>query len=196
MASRLLLTDAASQGKSDEVITALVRVLDGLPLTLLQTTVSPQALMSQWLLATNEDDLPPAFSVERECVLKSSNEDQAVVKFTRHLLATDEVRKHVMEGKLPTHLALSWEGKASLVLTESLVLKKVTFLDGVMEDAGGDEDKFDADVALSTGTLGPLLADLIDALGGEMSFVTAPASSASDKTSSNANTDFSDSPFV
>jgi len=186
MASRLLLTDAASQGKSDEVITALVRVLDGLPLTLLQTTVSPQAAMSQWLLAASDDALPPAFSVERECVLKSSSEDQAVVKFTRHLLATDEVRKHVSEGKLPTHLALSWEGKASFVLTESLVLKKVSYLDGVMEDAGGDDDKFDADVMLSTGTLGPLLADLIDALGGEMSFVALPSASEA----------LSDSPFV
>jgi DNA recombination-dependent growth factor C len=55
-----------------------------------------------------------------------------------------------------------------------------------MEDAGGDEDKFDADVILSTGTLSPLLADLIDALGGEMSFVTSPA----------ASEDLSDSPFV
>ena len=185
MASRLLLTDAASQGKSDEVITALVRVLDGLPLTLLQTTVSPQAAMSQWLLAASDDALPPAFSVERECVLKSSSEDQAVVKFTRHLLATDEVRKHVMEGKLPTHLALSWEGKASFVLTESLVLKKVTLLDGVMEDAGGDDDKFDTDVTLSTGTLGPLLRDLLDALGGEMQFSAAVPSAV-----------LSDSPFV
>jgi recombination associated protein RdgC len=109
----------------------------------------------------------------------------------------------VLEGKLPTQLALSWEGKASFVLTESLVLKKVTFLDGVMEDAGGDEDKFDADVALSTGTLGPLLADLIDALGGEMSFVTAPGDGpakspavAATPTHAAASEDLSDSPFV
>jgi hypothetical protein len=46
-----------------------------------------------------------------------------------------------------------------------------------MEDAGADDDKFDADVILSTGTLGPLLVDLIDALGGEMSFITTPGSS-------------------
>ena len=207
MTSRLLLTDAASQGKSDEVITALVRVLDGLPLTLLQTTVSAQAAMSQWLLAASDEDLPPAFSVERECVLKSTHEDQAVVKFTRHLLATDEVRKHVMEGKLPTQLALSWEGKASFVLTETLVLKKVTYLDGVMEDAGGDDDKFDADVMLSTGTLGPLLADLIDALGGEMSFITTPGASTPTSATASAkpaaapkgeaaSEDLIDSPFV
>ena len=204
MASRLLITDAASQGKSDEVITALVRVLDGLPLTLLQTTTSPQTAMSQWLLAASDEALPPAFSVERECVLKSSNEDQAVVKFTRHLLATDEVRKHVNEGKLPTHLAISWEGKASFVLTETLVLKKVTYLDGVMEDAGGDDDKFDTDVTLATGTLAPLLRDLLDALGGEMQFSaasapTAPTASlptASLPSASQPSAVLSDSPFV
>jgi recombination associated protein RdgC len=174
MDARLVMTDAASQGKSDEVITALVRVLDGLPLTLLQTTTSPQAAMSQWLLAQSDNDLPPAFSVERECVLKSGSEDQAMVKFTRHLLATDEVRKHVLEGKLPTQLALSWEGKASFSLTETGVLKKVAYFDGVMDATGDNEDKFDADVILSTGMLGPLLADLVDALGGEMHFAAAP----------------------
>jgi len=141
---------------------------------LLQTTTSPQAAMSQWLLAQSDDDLPPAFSVERECVLKSGSEDQAMVKFTRHLLATDEVRKHVLEGKLPTQLALSWEGKASFSLTETGVLKKVAYFDGVMDATGDNEDKFDADVILSTGMLGPLLADLVDALGGEMHFAAAP----------------------
>ena len=177
MASHLLIIDAASQGKSDEVITALVRVLDGLPLTLLQTTVSPQAAMSQWLLAQSDGEMPPAFSVERECVLKSGSEDQAVVKFTRHLLATDEVRKHVLEGKLPPQLALSWEGKASFSLTETGVLKKVAYIDGAMEETGDNEDKFDANVILSTGMLGPLLADLVDALGGEMLFAAAPQAS-------------------
>jgi recombination associated protein RdgC len=174
MDARLMMTDAASQGKSDEVITALVRVLEGLPLTLLQTTTSPQAAMSQWLLAQSDGELPPAFSVERECVLKSGSEDQAMVRFTRHLLATDEVRKHVLEGKLPTQLALSWEGKASFSLTETGVLKKVAYFDGVMDATGDNEDKFDADVILSTGMLGPLLTDLVDALGGDMHFAAAP----------------------
>jgi len=104
-------------------------------------------------------------------------------------------------------LALSWEGKASFVLTESLVLKKVTFLDGasggMLEDAGGDEDKFDADVVLSTGTLAPLLADLMDALGGEMRFITTPGdgsgtspSVAATPSHAAASEALSDSPFV
>jgi len=90
------------------------------------------------------------------------------------------VRKHVTEGKLPTQLALSWDGRVAFVLTETLQLKKVQFLDGVMDASGTDksEDRFDADVALSTGLLSPLLDSLIAALGGEMEWgaQTTPAS--------------------
>jgi recombination associated protein RdgC len=176
---RLLAIDAASTGKADEVITQLVRALPGLDLNLLQTATSPQAGMAAWLLTTDTDDLPRSLSIEKECVLKSGAEDQPMVKYTRHNLSTEEVRKHVREGKLPTQLALSWEGKASFVLTEGLQLKKVTFLDGTQADTGSTEgeDKFDADVVLSTGMLGPLLKDVIDALGGENVF----AESASDE---------------
>jgi recombination associated protein RdgC len=73
-------------------------------------------------------------------------------------------------------LGLSWEGKASFVLTDNLQLKKVSFLDGTdtasLNSEG--EDKFDADVVLSTGMLGPLLKDLLAALGGENVFAEAP----------------------
>jgi recombination associated protein RdgC len=171
-ADRLLVIDAASTGKADEVITQLVRALPGLDLNLLQTATSPQTAMASWLLAVNSDELPASLSVEKECVLKSGAEDQPMVKYTRHILSTEEVRKHVREGKLPTQLALSWEGKASFVLTDNLQFKKLSFLDGTEPDSintQGD-DKFDADVVLSTGMLGPLMKDILAALGGENVF--------------------------
>jgi recombination associated protein RdgC len=85
-----------------------------------------------------------------------------------------------MEGKLPTQLALSWDGRVAFVLTETLQLKKVQYLDGVMDESGTDknEDRFDADVALSTGLLGPLIDSLIEALGGEMELGAAAADQA------------------
>jgi recombination associated protein RdgC len=172
----LLAIDAGSTSKADEVITQLVRALPGLDLNLLQTATSPQTGMASWLLAPTSDDLPPSLCIEKECVLKSGSEDQPMVKYTRHILNTDEVRKHVREGKLPIQLGLSWEGKASFVLTDNLQLKKVSFLDGTdtasLNSEG--EDKFDADVVLSTGMLGPLLKDLLAALGGENVFAEAP----------------------
>ncbi len=178
--NRRLVLNAGSQGKADEVMSALMNVLAGLSVSLIQTVTSPQAAMTQWLLAPTEDEWPADLTVERETVLKSTGEDAASVRFTRHHLANDDVRKHVMEGKLPTQLALSWDGRVAFVLTETLQLKKVQFLDGVMDESGTDknEDRFDGDVALSTGLLGPLLDSLIEALGGEMELgaEAAPAS--------------------
>ena len=167
--NRRLVLNSGSQGKADEVISALMNVLGGLSVSLIQTVTSPQAAMTQWLLAPSEDEWPADLTVERETVLKSTGEDAASVRFTRHHLANDDVRKHVMEGKLPTQLALSWDGRVGFVLTETLQLKKVQFLDGVMDEAGTDknEDRFDSDVVLATGLLGPLLDSLIEALGGE-----------------------------
>jgi recombination associated protein RdgC len=175
--NRRLVLNSGSQGKADEAISALMNVLAGLSVSLIQTVTSPQAAMTQWLLAPSEDEWPADLTVERETVLKSTGEDAASVRFTRHHLANDDVRKHVMEGKLPTQLALSWDGRVAFVLTETLQLKKVQFLDGVMDESGTDknEDRFDGDVALSTGLLGPLLDSLIEALGGEMELGAAQA---------------------
>jgi recombination associated protein RdgC len=166
----LLITDAGSQGKNDEVVTALVRAFDGLALTLLQTTMTPQTAMTQWLATTEpENDWPAGFNVERECELKSADEEKSAVKFTRHHLLTDEVRKHLAEGKLPTRLALSWEGRIGFTLTESMQLKKLAFLEGVFDDRPNeDESGFDTDVALATGELRQLVPALIEALGGEI----------------------------
>ncbi len=166
-----LVTDASSQGKLDEVVTALVRAFDGLAVTLLQTAVTPQTAMTQWLSATTPDEWPGGFAVERECELKSGDEEKSAVKFTRHNLATDEVRKHITEGKLPTRLAMSWEGRIGFTLTESLQVKKINFLEGVFDGRPDEgENGFDADVALSTGELQKLIPELIEALGGEMAF--------------------------
>ena len=177
--NRRLVLNSGSQGKADEAISALMNVLGGLSVSLIQTLTSPQAAMTQWLLAPTEDEWPADLTVERETVLKSTGEDAATVRFTRHHLANDDVRKHVMEGKLPTQLALSWDGRVAFVLTDTLQLKKVQFLDGVMDESGTDknEDRFDGDVALSTGLLGPLLDSLIEALGGEMEIGAAAAPS-------------------
>lgn len=170
MTNGLLVTDAGSQGKNDEVVTALVRAFDGLAITLLQTAMTPQTAMTQWLATTEpENDWPEGFNVERECELKSADEEKSAVKFTRHHLLTDEVRKHLSEGKLPTRLALSWEGRIGFTLTESMQLKKLAFLEGVFDDRPGDDESgFDTDVALATGELGKLIPALIDALGGEI----------------------------
>jgi recombination associated protein RdgC len=164
-AQGLLVIDAGSASKADEVVSMLVKSLAGLVVVPLHTAQSPVAAMSEWL-TTGEP--PAAFSVDRECELKSSDEMKSVVRYARHPLDTDEVRQHIADGKLPTRLALTWRGRVSFVLTDTLQVKKVDFLDVVFEGRSTDKhEAFDADAAIATGELVRLIPDLIDALGGE-----------------------------
>jgi len=167
---RLLMVDASSSARADEVVSQLVKALDGLSITLVQTAQSPAAAMSEWLVTGQP---PAAFSVDRECELKSADEMKSVVRYSRHALDIDEVRQHITAGKLPTKLALTWQGRVSFLLTETMQIKKLAFLDGVFEGQGsgkeraGKDEAFDADAAIATGELSRLIPDLIDALGGE-----------------------------
>jgi len=164
-----LATDASSQGKVDDLITAMVRAFDGLVITLFNTQVTPQTAMTQWLSVTDAEEWPEGLAVERDCELRSSDEEKSVVKFTRHHLFNDEVRRHIAEGKLPVRLALNWEGRVGFTLTESMALKKINFLEGVFEDRpANDDETFDSNVAIGTGELRGVLDALIAALGGEL----------------------------
>jgi recombination associated protein RdgC len=164
--THLLVMDAGSQGKADEVVTMLVKSLAGLSVTLLNTDMSPQSAMSQWLIT---QEPPSGFTVDRECELKAADESKSVVRYVRHPLDTDEVKQYVEGGKLPTRLALTWDSRVSFVLTEALQLKKLAFLDVVFEATSTEKDEgFDADVAIATGELRKLLPELLEALGGEV----------------------------
>jgi len=161
-----LLIDASSQTRADEAANLLVQALPGLTLQLIQTPVAPATAMADWLVS---QEAPAGFSVDMECELKATDTSKAVVRYTRHRLDTEEVQDHVRNGKMPTRLALTWQGRASLVLTEGLQLKKLAFLEGVFEGRSSDanDDNFDADVAIATGELRKLLPDLLQALGGD-----------------------------
>ena len=168
-AAGFLLTDAGSSAKADEVMTWLIKAVDGLVVQLVNTQTSPASAMALWL---STKEAPPDFSVDRECELKAADESRAVVRYTRHALDTEEVTQHIAMGKMPTRLALTWSDRVSFVLTEAMQLKKLAFLESVFEGAAaspgdGKDDNFDADVAIATGELRKLIPDLIEALGGE-----------------------------
>jgi len=163
--ARLLVLDAGSQAKADEAVSALVKALDGFAPALLNTVTSPAVAMSEWLVS---QQAPAGFSVDRECELKATDESKAVVRYARHPLDNDEVVAHVQGGKQASRLALTWNDRVSFMLTESLQLKKIAFLDVVLDGKGGGKNEgFDTDVALATGELRRLIPDLIEALGGQ-----------------------------
>ncbi len=163
---RRLVVNTSNQARADEVVTALVKSLDGFAVAALHTQVEPAAAMAGWLAS---QEPPAGFSIDRDCELRSTDESKSVVRYAKHALDIDEVRQHIESGKRPTRVAMTWDGRVSFELTEGLQLRKVVFLDGVFEGGGADakEDGFDADAAIATGELGRLVPDLLDALGGE-----------------------------
>ena len=163
-----LLLDCSSQGNADKVIMALVECLPGLRVSLLNTQVAPQAAMTQWLVG-DQSEWPAPFAAGRHVELHSGDEMKSVVKFDRHHLDDEQMRLHISQGKLPTKLAMDWDGRAQFVLTEGLQLRKVELLDVVFDGQSAEDDVgFDSDVAIATGELSALITDLVRALGGEL----------------------------
>jgi recombination associated protein RdgC len=165
-AQRLLMIDAGSAARADLALTALTKSLVGVSAQGIQTELSPTVAMTEWLAS---QEPPQNFAIDRDCELKAAEGERPVVRYARHALDIEEIRGHLQGGKQPTRLALTWNGRVSFTLTDTGQIKKLAFLDGVFEGrkAGRDDEAFDADAAIATGELAPLIGDLIDALGGE-----------------------------
>lgn len=162
-----LMVDTSSAAKADGVLELLRKCVPDLPVSLLKTKRSAAGAMRQWL---ELDEAPAGFTVDQDCELRSELEEKATVRYAHHPLDTDEVKKHVREGKCPTRLSMTWGNRVSFVLTERMEVKKLTFLDVVKEqalDAESAEEQFDADFSFMTLELERLLPDLVAALGGE-----------------------------
>ena len=167
----LLMIDASSPTRAEDVVSALVKSLDGFAVSQLQTAQSAAVMMSEWLVS---GEPPAAFTVDRECELKSTDDMKSVVRYARHALDIEEVRQHIAAGKQPTRLAMTWNSRVSFVLTENMQVRKLGFLDVVFEGRQVEgEESFDADAAIATGELTQLIADLVDALGGEQQLLAA-----------------------
>jgi len=163
----LVAIEAASPAKADEIAVLLVSDIPGLSITPLATHRAPQHYMATWLTIFEP---PMPFDIDRECELQSTDETKARVSYSRHNLENDEVKRHVLTGKMPTKLALTWHGRVSFLLTDKLQLKKIKLLDAaILSDKAQQEgdDAFDADVAILCGELRTLIPDLTEALGGE-----------------------------
>ena len=164
-----LVVDAGTALKADEVIKLLIKSVDRLPLRALRVQQSPVAAMTAWLLA---DEAPSGFTIDQDTELRATGENKATVRYVRHTLEPVDVRRHIEGGKQCTRLALTWNDRISLVLTESLTLKRISPLDVLKEQTDGmtrDEDeRFDGDMLLMTGELHNMLGALVAALGGEM----------------------------
>jgi recombination associated protein RdgC len=162
--ARLLVLDVGSQSKADELLTVLFKAVPGLSAAPLATVQAPAASMAMWLSGKSS---PGGFDMDRECELKSTDDMQSVVKYARHHLDIAEIRQHIEGGKVPTRLAMAFEGRIAFTLTDTMQLKKIKFLEGVFDTEVAEEDRFDTDTAIATGEMSKLIGELVEVLGGD-----------------------------
>ena len=166
--NRWVAIDAAASAKADEVLGILAKCIDPFQVESLYVAQSPAAAMTGWLAA---DEAPANLVIDQDTELRASGESRAAIRYVKHSIDADDVRRHIQSGKQCTRLALTWADLVSFVLTEGLDIKRIAPLDVLKENtdtvATNDDEKFDGDMMLMTGELAKLIDDVVAALGGE-----------------------------
>lgn len=162
-----LAIDTSSPSKADDVIKLLLKAVDRMPLESLRVQRSPVAMMTAWL---ESDEAPAGFTIDQDAILRATGESKAQIGYKRHSLDPADMRRHIAAGKQCARLAMTWNSRISFVLTDNLSIKSIKPLDVLKENnviTYDDRERFDNDFALMTGETARLLADLVEALGGE-----------------------------
>lgn len=163
--------DAAGAPRAEALIETLSETLGSFAPIPLETSRSPHALMSAWLM---QGEAPLHFSIDDDLELQTADKSKTVIRYTRHPLDGKEIRGHLAASKYPTRLGLTWNDRVSFVLTDKLMLKRLEFLElgtdgGVEVEEVDAQQQFDIDFAVMAGELSKLLSDLAQIFGASAS---------------------------
>ncbi|MDR3426409.1 recombination-associated protein RdgC [Silvimonas sp.] len=166
--NNLVLVESASAGKAEQLLSLLRESLGSLPTRLIQTNTTPQTAMTVWLESADAG----VFDLGQDVELRAPGEDGPIARLVKQPLMGEEIQQHLSSGKLVSKMALSWQDRIALQLTEKMELKRVAMLDALQDDFknADAEDRaalFDSGLALLVGELRTLVPELLEALGGE-----------------------------
>jgi len=161
-----LVVNTSSNSRAEELVETLRDALGTLPVQPYNTQHAPTGGMAAWL---THGEAPGRFNIEQDLELQAVDGSGATIRYIRHALEPAEIRGHLNSGKMPTRAGLTWNSRISFVLQQNLHVRRVQFLDVYKDDNARGEnphEQFDIDIALMTGELRLLLAELTSILGG------------------------------
>jgi recombination associated protein RdgC len=162
-----IVFDSSTAKQAEEMLSLLRETLGSLRAKPLAVATAPAAAMTRWL----EKTPPEGFELGDECELKAPVENGAIVRGRRIDLAGGDVSSHLDDGMQVSRVAIDWQERISCLLCEDLGIRRLRFLDLVMNEAADvDADdalaRFDADFALMGMELARFLPAVIEAYGG------------------------------
>lgn len=161
-----IAVDTSSRKTGENVMSEIRGLLGSFPALPLNAEVAPRSILTGWIAG---EPLPEGLSLGEECEMKDPIEGGAVVKCQHQELRCEEIDKHLEAGKQVTKLALVLDDHVSFVLGDDLVIRKLKFLDGALDqlensDQDGVRAELDARFALMTGEVRRLFLLLEEAL--------------------------------
>lgn len=165
----IIWVQATSPKAAEALLSTLRDCLGSLPVRPVHAKVAPSATFTDWI--RNQEPADDFYLLDA-ALLEDTHEDGGKVGAVRQDLTSDEIRNHVLAGKLVTKVAIAWQDKLGMTVNDSMTFPKLVFSDLLREqaDRDGGEDTtalHDASYWLMGRTLRDMLKALLAALGGE-----------------------------
>ena len=133
-----IAVDTSSRKNAETVVSEIRGAMGSFPALPLNAEVAPRSILTGWIAG---EPLPEGLALGEECELKDAMDGGAVVKCQNQDLQGDEIAKHLEAGKQVTRLALTLDDHLSFVLGEDLVIRKLKFLDGAVDQLENTEQE-------------------------------------------------------
>ncbi|HET6430678.1 recombination-associated protein RdgC [Dyella sp.] len=162
-----LVLDTSSRKSAENSLTQIREALGSFPAVPLAPEEGPRVLMTDWLA---NGTLPAGLALGDEVELRDpASNTGAIAKCRRQELDSEEIKEHLRNGKQVFQLGLVFDDRMSFVLGEDLIVRKLKFLDVVLDEMGDSHAdaaaEADASFALLTLELERLLAKLEEWFG-------------------------------
>lgn len=163
----LIVVNAASGKRAEDLLSALRDALGSLRCIPLTVNNIPTQVMTHWL---RDGDMPESLELGETCELQAGK-DGRVIRAKNQDLSADEVRSHLDSGMFVSKVALTWNEAIHCVVDEHLAIKSLKFEDKLLEKANdrnpeSKAEQFDADFVVMTLELKHFIDALVSGFGG------------------------------